>query len=179
MSCSQPGVLDRPPRLHDPPGGRGPIVVLRSGQRCLPVCKAEIANASVDDGERRSAMPREDFYQGLTLVERIGKFIDFHSDKKYRHISQYEAQMLDTAVARLQQTLDVATAEAREELEAVYEQLSQLYETVVYGGDLAMAVVSLRTRGIPDAAGELERSGLVQLALDPTPLQVQAAIAAF
>lgn len=122
-------------------------------------------------------MPREKFYEGLTLGEQVAKFIDFHADKRYRHISQYEAQLLDRVVVRLEQTLDVARREARREFEEVFERLSQLYETVVYDEPYAVSVTSFRARG-DDAVQELTQMGLGRLADEPTPLQVQAAVAA-
>lgn len=42
-------------------------------------------------------MPTENFYQGLTLSEQLAAFAKHHSEKKQRHISKYEFDMLGRA----------------------------------------------------------------------------------
>lgn len=48
-------------------------------------------------------MPGEDFYAGLTLAQQVERFIEHHADPTNRHISAYEAAMLDRARARIEQ----------------------------------------------------------------------------
>jgi hypothetical protein len=123
-------------------------------------------------------MPGEGFYSGLTLGEQVRKFLDHHYDPRTRHISAYEAQMLDRARARVEQTLAVATQEATREMRSVYEALLQLYETRVMGESRAVAVRSFPAWHLSDPSGLLAAAGLTELVRDPTPSQVQAVLAA-
>jgi hypothetical protein len=123
-------------------------------------------------------MPGESFYEGLTLADRLRKFVDYHADTKYRHISAYEARMLDTASVRLEQTLDIARQAARQELEEVRARLSQVYETLIYGEGHIISVVSIPTGWSADPVSILHGNGLIPLSEDPSPLHVQAALAA-
>lgn len=123
-------------------------------------------------------MPGEGFYSGLTLGEQVRKFLDHHYDPRTRHISAYEAKMLDLARARIEQTLAVATQEAVREMQSVYEALLQLYETRVMGESRAVAVRSFPIWHLSDPPELLAAAGLTELVRDPTASQVQAALAA-
>lgn len=122
-------------------------------------------------------MPSEAFYEGLTLAEQVQKFLDHHYAKKTRHISAYEAQMLDRARTRIEQTLEIATREAAAELRSVYETLLQVYETVVSGDSHVVAVHSFPVWHLEDPSAVVEAAGLAELARDPSPSQVQALLA--
>lgn len=123
-------------------------------------------------------MPGEVFYSGLTLGEQVRKFLDHHYDPRTRHISAYEAQMLDRARARIEQTLGVATQEAAREMRSVYEAMLQTYETRVMGESRAVAVRSFPAWHLSDPAESLTEAGLTELVRDPTPGQVHAVVAA-
>lgn len=123
-------------------------------------------------------MPGEGFYSGLTLGEQVRKFLDHHYDPKTRHISAYEAQMLDQARARIEQTLAIATQEATLEMRSVYEAMLQVYETRVMGESRAIAVRSFPSWHLDDPSELLAGTGLTELVRDPTPSQVQAVLAA-
>lgn len=123
-------------------------------------------------------MPGEAFYSGLTLSEQVQKFLDHHYDPKTRHISAYEAQMLDRARARIEQTIEIATAEAERELRAVYETFLQVYETLVSGESRVIAINSFPAWHVDDPVAVLAEAGLAELVRDPTPSQVQAVVAA-
>jgi hypothetical protein len=123
-------------------------------------------------------MPGEAFYKGLTLGEQVRKFLDHHYDPKTRHISGYEAQMLDQARARIEQTLEIAKREATQELLSVYEASLQVYETLIAGETRVVAVNSFATWHLKDPIAVLVETGLMELARDPSPSDVQAALAA-
>lgn len=123
-------------------------------------------------------MPGEMFYKDLTLAEQVRKFLDHHYDPKTRHISAYEAQMLDQAHARIEQTIEIAKEEAAREFRAAYEALLQLYETLISGGTRVVAVQSFPVRHLSDPSALLVEAGLTELVHDPTPGQVQAVVAA-
>lgn len=42
-------------------------------------------------------MPNENYYRDHPLSEQLQLFIDHHYDRKTRHISKYEAEMLNRA----------------------------------------------------------------------------------
>lgn len=123
-------------------------------------------------------MPGEDFYGGLTLGGQVRKFLDHHYDPRTRHISAYEAQMLDRARARIEQTIAVATQEAAEDMRSVYQALLQIYETRVMGKNRAVAVRSFPAWHLSEPSALLADIGLTELVRDPTPSQVEAALAA-
>ena len=123
-------------------------------------------------------MPGEAFYQGLTLVEQVQKFIDHHYDPKTRHISAYEAPMLDRAQERIEQTIEIAREQAAQDLRAVYEAFLQVYLTLVSGESRVVAVNSLPTWQLADPIAVLGEAGLAELVRDPSPSQVQAVVAA-
>lgn len=123
-------------------------------------------------------MPGEAFYEGLTLGEQVRKFLDHHYDPKTRHISGYEAQMLDQAIARIDQTLEIAKREAAQELRSVYEALLHVYETLIASETRVVAVNSFATWHLDDPVRVLVETGLMELARDPSPSDVQAALAA-
>lgn len=123
-------------------------------------------------------MPGEAFYKGLTLGEQVRKFLDHHYDPKTRHISGYEAQMLDQARARIEQTLEIAKREAAQELRGVYEASLQVYETLIASETRVVAVNSFATWHLDDPIRVLMEAGLMELARDPSPSDVQSALAA-
>lgn len=123
-------------------------------------------------------MPGEAFYKGLALAEQVRKFLDHHYDPRTRHISGYEAQMLDQARARIEQTLAIAKQEAAAELRSVYETLLQVYETLISSESRVVAVHSFPSWHLTDPAAVLAETGLTELARDPSPTQVQAILAA-
>jgi len=123
-------------------------------------------------------MPGEAFYNGLTLGEQVRKFLDHHYDPNTRHISRYEAQMLDQARARIEQTLEIAKREAAQELRSVYEALLNVYGTLIAGETRVVAVNSFATWHLEDPIRVLVETGLTELARDPSPSEVQAALAA-
>lgn len=123
-------------------------------------------------------MPGEAYYNGLTLPEQLQKFLDHHYDPKTRHISAYEAQMLDQARARMEQTIEIAKEEAQRELRAVFEGLMQVYETLIFGETHVVAIHCFPAWHLSDPVAVLVDTGLTELVRDPTPSQVQAIVAA-
>lgn len=122
-------------------------------------------------------MPGEAYYAGLTLPEQVQKFLDHHYDPKTRHISAYEAHMLDQARARMEQTIEVAKEEAARELGAVYEAMLQVYETLISGANRVVAVHSFPIGHLSDPTRSLDEIGLTELIRDPSPSQVQVVLA--
>lgn len=105
-------------------------------------------------------MPGEDFYVGLPLEAQLRKLGDHHSDPMVRHISQYEAALLDRAVARLARPLP--EVDVREEFERVWDRLEHLYTTTIVSPstELQLRVESIPARGRPLPAPEELLAGL-------------------
>ncbi len=123
-------------------------------------------------------MPGQDFYNGLSLSERLKKFMDVHSEPRTRHISIYEKQMLSEAAARIDQTLAIATDAAVKEVRAVFEAMRQTYQTIVVSDSKIIAIHTFPAWNVQDPASELRASGLEEFGRNPTPAQVQASVAA-
>lgn len=124
-------------------------------------------------------MPREDFYEGLSLSEQLRKLADYHHHPDYRHISSYEAGIIDRAAERLAWSSERARAEAEEDLIEALRQLPQLYETTVYGFEAAVQIESAGAWALQDAPAVLQELGLERFLDDPTDMQVQALLTAF
>lgn len=121
-------------------------------------------------------MPNETYYQGLTLADQIEKFIDYHHDPRYRHVSAYEAEMLARARARLLAPGRAAEEEAATEDTFVFDLARQTYETVLYAADAALGVWTFPTWDVDNAEAVLDEQGLTRLLTNPTDVQVQAMI---
>ena len=104
-------------------------------------------------------MPTEDYYEGLTLVESLRKFTTYHSEAEIRHISSFEASMLDRAADRLGEPVEVARAQARQELLQVWPALRHTYTMRV---DSAEPSVGIRVDHIPARLLDQRQSQLVQ-----------------
>lgn len=120
-------------------------------------------------------MPGGDFYAGLPLAEQLEKFVDHHHDRRVRHISQDEAQILYEAVARLK--AGVGVAERRQEFDENWGQLTHVYETSVTArtGELVLHVSSIPSRQgveLPSAPDELRWQVLASTEATPRTAQI-------
>lgn len=126
-------------------------------------------------------MPREQFYAGLTLQARLQKFVDYHYDPKQRHISAYEAGMIEEARDRIGETLEIASEKAKQELDEAYGALYQVFTSVLLGdADAAgsLGIESIPMKAVSDARSVLLESGLQVLTENPTAREVSAAVGA-
>jgi hypothetical protein len=121
-------------------------------------------------------MPNETYYEGLTLADQVAKFIDYHHDPRYRHVSAYEAGMLSRARERLLAPTRAAQRAAVTEDAHVFDLARQTYETVLYAADVALGVWTFPTWDMDDPEAALGEEGLTQVLEDPTDVQVQAMV---
>ena len=54
-------------------------------------------------------MPRPEEYEGLSLADALRHLADRHSEKRTRHISRHEYELLQDAATALDRSLGVAT----------------------------------------------------------------------
>lgn len=106
-------------------------------------------------------MPQEEFYAGLPLSAQLRKLADHHADHRVRHISMYEATIIERAAERLERPLSRPSALI--EFETVWQRLEHIYATSIGSpsGDLWLQVESVPSRGqsLPSADDLLRRLG--------------------
>jgi hypothetical protein len=125
-------------------------------------------------------MPREDFYQGLTLREQVQRFADHHSHPRNRHISRYEHALLDQFVARLDETYAIATETALAELTQVWESANQYYETNIgLEAESGLSITSIPPQSLVESPIQLlEDFGLEEITSSAGSMRLQASVAA-
>ena len=123
-------------------------------------------------------MPKRNFYEGLSLSERLQKFADHHASQRNRHISNYEAELLAEAIARIDQTIAVAIDAARADQEQAWRTVAQRYESIVHVDGLSVEVLSIPAWQISDALEFRAEFGLAEISREPQPTELSAAVAA-